>query len=143
MAELDLRASVWRLFLDKRWKSPRRACVEEANATTPEQHSASWVTSRFAGTQTKHTYQQLRAGTPVEALGGNSNAMAFRGAALLAYYDDEEEVAHAARASMFTHREAPALDGGEFFARVAFRVARGLAPRDAVEAVAAQSSSFV
>eukprot|EP00629_Pelagomonadales_sp_RCC1024_P015551 CAMPEP_0119276594 /NCGR_PEP_ID=MMETSP1329-20130426/15700_1 /TAXON_ID=114041 /ORGANISM="Genus nov. species nov., Strain RCC1024" /LENGTH=371 /DNA_ID=CAMNT_0007277029 /DNA_START=148 /DNA_END=1260 /DNA_ORIENTATION=- len=94
-------------------------------------------------TQTKQTYQQVARGAPVEALGGNSNAMAFRGAALVAYYDDEDAAAEASRKAMFTHREATALDGGEFFARVAFRVARGLAPRAAVEAVAAESSPFV
>merc|ERR1719181_112132 len=42
------------------------------------------------------------------------------------------------------HREASALDGGEFFARVAHRLVHGSAtPREAVEAVAADSSAFV
>jgi ADP-ribosylglycohydrolase len=45
---------------------------------------------------------------------------------------------------MFTHRETTALDGGEFFARVAFRVVHGdgkVTPRAAIEAVAAIPSS--
>lgn len=94
-------------------------------------------------TQTRQTYQQVAQGTPVEGLGGNSNAMSFRGAALLAYYDDEESVADAARKASFTHREATALDGSEFFARVAFRVSRGMSPRTAIEEIAAISGPFV
>ena len=69
--------------------------------------------------------------------------MSFRGAALLAYYEDEDAVADAARKASFTHREATALDGSEFFARVAFRVSRGALPRDAIQDVAAASSPFV
>ena len=94
-------------------------------------------------TQTRLTYSQVAQGTPVSSLGGNSNAMSFRGAALLGYYDDEDAVADAARKASFTHREATALDGSEFFARVAFRVSRGAAPRDAIQDVAAASSPFV
>ena len=94
-------------------------------------------------TQTRLTYNQVAQGAPVSSLGGNSNAMSFRGAALLGYYDDEDAVADAARKASFTHREATALDGSEFFARVAFRVSRGAAPRDAIQDVAAVSSPFV
>ena len=94
-------------------------------------------------TQTRLTYNQVAQGAPVSSLGGNSNAMSFRGAALLGYYDDEDAVADAARKASFTHREATALDGSEFFARVAFRVSRGAAPRDAIQDVAAASSPFV
>ena len=94
-------------------------------------------------TQTRLTYSQVAQGAPVSSLGGNSNAMSFRGAALLGYYDDEDAVADAARKASFTHREATALDGSEFFARVAFRVSRGAAPRDAIQDVAAASSPFV
>ena len=90
-------------------------------------------------TQTRLTYNQVAQGAPVSSLGGNSNAMSFRGAALLGYYDDEDAVADAARKASFTHREATALDGSEFFARVAFRVSRGAAPRDAIQDVAAAS----
>ena len=94
-------------------------------------------------TQTRLTYQQVAQGAPVSSLGGNSNAMSFRGAALLGYYDDEDAVADAARKASFTHREATALEGSEFFARVAFRVSRGAAPREAIQDVAAASSPFV
>ena len=94
-------------------------------------------------TQTRLTYNQVAQGAPVSSLGGNSNAMSFRGAALLGYYDDEDAVADAARKASFTHREATALDGSEFFARVAFRVSRGAEPRDAIQEVAAASSPFV
>jgi len=47
---------------------------------------------------------------------------------------------------MFTHRETTALDGGEFFARVTFRVMhQGLSPAAAIEAVAAEpaTSAFI
>jgi len=95
-------------------------------------------------TQTKQTYQQLSQGMPLADIGGMSNAMALRSAAAYGYFADEEDVAHAARAMMFTHRETTALDGGEFFARVGFRVIhRGLSPREAIVEVAAQSSRFV
>ena len=94
-------------------------------------------------TQTRLTYNQVAQGAPVSSLGGNSNAMSFRGAALLAYYEDEDAVADAARKASFTHREATALDGSEFFARVAYRVSRGAAPRDAIQDVAAASSPFI
>ena len=95
-------------------------------------------------TQTKQTYQQVQRGAPVSQLGGNSNAMAMRSAGMLGYYEREDDLAKAARAAMFTHREATALDGGEFFARVAHRLVHGSAtPREAVEAVAADSSAFV
>ena len=63
--------------------------------------------------------------------------------ALLGYYDDEDAVADAARKASFTHREATALDGSEFFARVAYRVSRGDLPRDAIQDVAAASSPFI
>jgi len=95
---------------------------------------------------TKTTYQQVRQGVPVAQLGGMSNAMALRHAGALAYYAGEEDLARAARSAMFTHRERSALDGGEFFARVAFRVVHlGLTPREAIEQVAAapSTSAFV
>ena len=53
-------------------------------------------------TQTRLTYNQVAQGAPVSSLGGNSNAMSFRGAALLGYYDDEDAVADAARKASFT-----------------------------------------
>merc|ERR1711871_871073 len=73
-----------------------------------------------------------------------SNAMALRFAAAFSFYPDENDVVDTARKSMFTHRETTALDGGEFFARVAFRVIHnGLQPRQAIEEVASESSAFV
>lgn len=95
-------------------------------------------------TQTKQTYQQVSQGEPLDRLGGMSNAMALRSAAAYGYFAEEEDVAHAARTMMFTHREETALDGGEFFARVGFRVVhRGLEPRAAIEEVAREMSPFI
>lgn len=95
-------------------------------------------------TQTRQTYQQVCQGEPMSALGGMSNAMALRCAAAYGYFAEEEDVAHAARAMMFTHREETALDGGEFFARVGFRVMhRGVTPRAAIEEVAGEMSPFI
>merc|ERR1719444_389151 len=70
--------------------------------------------------------------------------MALRSSAAYGYFEKEEDVAHAARTMMFTHRETSALDGGEFFARVAFRIMRSpMTARQAIEAVAAESSPFI
>lgn len=99
----------------------------------------SWICS-----QTRQTAQQLSQGTPLNKLGGMSNAMSLRSAASFGYYDKEEDVVHAAKTMMFTHRERTALEGGEFFARVAFRIIhKGLDPQAAIEEVAAESSSFI
>merc|ERR1719329_736843 len=95
-------------------------------------------------TQTRQTYQQVSGGTPFSQLGGMSNAMALRSAAAYGYFGREDDVAHAARTMMFTHREGTALDGGEFFSRVAFRIMHGpMTPRDAIDAVASESSPFI
>lgn len=95
-------------------------------------------------TQTKQTYQQVQQGVPLNQVGGMSNAMAIRHAAAYGYYSTEEDIVHASRAAMFTHRETTALQGGEFFARVTFRVIRnGLTPRQAMVEVAEESSEFV
>lgn len=95
-------------------------------------------------TQTRQTHQQVMKGESYAVLGGMSNAMALRCAAAYGYFDAEEDVAHAARTMMFTHREETALDGGEFFARVAFRIIHNnLSPRAAIESVAQQSSLFI
>ena len=81
-------------------------------------------------TQTKQTLQQVQQGTPYNQLGGGSNAMAVRHAAAYGYFDNEEDVVHMARTAMFTHRETTALEAGEFFGRVTFRVIHnGLTPR--------------
>jgi ADP-ribosylglycohydrolase len=95
-------------------------------------------------TQTKQTYQQVQQGTPYNQLGGMSNAMSLRIPAAFGMYDVEEDVVHASRAAMFTHRETTAQNGGEFFARVTFRVIhKGLSPEEAIKDVAKTSSKFI
>merc|ERR1719424_262257 len=97
-------------------------------------------------TQTRQTLQQVDQGYPHGQLGGGSNAMSLRTAAAYGYFAEEEDVVHFAHTAMFTHREQTAHEGAEFFSRVAFRVMhRGLAPRAAIEEVAAlpSSSAFV
>ena len=95
-------------------------------------------------TQTKQTYQQVQQSAPVSDLGGISNAMALRCAPAFAYYSTEAGVVDASRKAMFTHRSTEALEGGEFFARVTFRVIhQGLEPEAAIVEVAAESSEFV
>jgi len=93
-------------------------------------------------TQTKQTLQQVQQGKPYSQLGGGSNAMAVRHAAAFGYFDTEEDVVHASKTAMFTHREPTALAGGEFFARVTYRVIHsGLTPKEAIEQVAAESKN--
>ncbi|KAJ1457900.1 ADP-ribosylation/Crystallin J1 [Pelagophyceae sp. CCMP2097] len=123
--------------------SPRPLDVAEL---VPRWQTALATWRSWICTQTRATYDQVQRGMPTASLGGMSNAMAVRHAAALAYYADEESVAAAARAAMFTHREATALQGGEFFARVAYRVVHaGLTPAEAISAVAAepQTPAFV
>lgn len=91
---------------------------------------------------TKETYAQVKRGLSVEQLGGISNAMAIRHVAAHGYYDTEDELADVARKTMFTHRNAEALGGGEFFARVTHRVINGITPQEAIEAVAVQMGGF-
>ncbi len=93
-------------------------------------------------TMTKTTYEQVRVGVETRYLGGPSNAMALRHAAAHAYYDDEDVLADVARKAMFTHKEASALGGGEFFARVTHRVINGETPQDAIESVAIKMGGF-
>ena len=93
-------------------------------------------------TMTKETYAQVKRGTPIEQLGGISNAMAIRHVAAHAYYETEEELVDAARKTMFTHRDTHALGGGEFFARVTHRVINGATPLDAIKSVATQMGGF-
>ena len=94
-------------------------------------------------TMTKETYAQVKQNIPVQHLGGISNAMAIRHVAAYAYYDSEEEIADVARKTMFTHKSEEALSGGEFFARVTFRVIYGEKPADAIENVAVGMSEFI
>jgi len=102
-----------------------------------ENNWGSWVC-----TMTQETYKQVSANVPTRLLGGPSNAMALRHVAAHAYYDDEEVLADVARKAMFTHREASALGGGEFFARVTHRVINGSTPQDAIEEVAIKMGGF-
>jgi hypothetical protein len=45
---------------------------------------------------------------------------------------------------MFTHRERSALDGGQFFAKVTYRIIhRSLTPAEAIDEVAAESSDWL
>ena len=95
-------------------------------------------------TQTKLTLQQLQSNVPVSRLGGNSNAMALRYASIFASFDKEDDAVDVARKTMFTHREQTALWGNEFFARVTFRIIHSsLTPRQAIEAVAKESSPWI
>merc|ERR1712028_20885 len=95
-------------------------------------------------TQTKATLRQVQQNTPYTQLGGRSNAMAIRSASSFAFYDNEKDIAQVAKTTTFTHRETTALDGGEFFAKVTFRVIYdSLTPRQAIVDVAKESSSFI
>merc|ERR1719162_48576 len=90
-------------------------------------------------TQTKQTLQQVAQGVSYNQLGGGSNAMAVRSAGMFGYYRTEQETVQAAKTAMFTHQEPTAHAGNEFFTRVTWRIInRGLAPREAIEAVAAE-----
>lgn len=103
-----------------------------------ENNWGSWIC-----TMTKETYSQLKQNVPLSQVGGFSNAMAIRHLASYACFDDEESIAHFSREVMFTHKNAEALDGGEFFARVTFKVLNGVEIKDAIEETAVQSSQFI
>jgi ADP-ribosylglycohydrolase len=122
-------------------QNPHRIKLSELIPTW-QQRMKTW--RAWMCTMTKTTLQQVQQGVPHSQLGGYSNAMAVRYAAAFGYYETEADVVHAARTAMFTHRETSALDGGEFFARVTFRVLhKGLTPREAIEEVAQTSSPFI
>jgi ADP-ribosylglycohydrolase len=93
-------------------------------------------------TMTRETYAQVKQGIAVPILGGVSNAMAIRHVAAHAYYDNEEELVEVAKKTMFTHRNAHALGGGEFFARVTHRVIHGETPAIALSDVAKLMGGF-
>lgn len=100
--------------------------------------------NQWVCTQTKQTYQQVNQGTPISQLGGMSNAMALRFASVFAYYEKEQDCVDAAVKTMFTHREQSALTGGEFFAKVTYRIIhRQLTPAEAIDEVAAESSEWL
>jgi ADP-ribosylglycohydrolase len=73
-------------------------------------------------TQTKQALQQVNAGQDYNSLGGGSNAMSLRHAAVHAVFDKEDDVVKAARKVMFTHQNSEALGGGEFFARAVHKI---------------------
>lgn len=60
--------------------------------------------------------------TVKEQLGGFSNAMSVRHMAAYGVYDNEDQLAEAARDVGFTHKNQQALDGAEYVARVGFRL---------------------
>ena len=104
--------------------------------------SPSWGAWRCS--QTKQTLQQDESGMTYSSLGGMSNATAMRSAAAVAAFEDEDGAAKAARVMMFTHRNEEALAGGEFFTRVAFKVAvDGATPRAAIDATASQMGGWI
>ena len=90
-----------------------------AKAPLVKRWAAAWPDWRsWKCTQSRQTLQQLSEGVALEQLGGMSNAMALRDAAVHAALHDEEAVVHASKVVMFTHQNPQALGGGEFFAKV-------------------------
>jgi len=107
-------------------------------------------------TQTKNALQlyKQKGITDEKHLGGPSNAMALRFAAVFAYFDSdasstggdqgEEKVVDAALKSMFTHSETTAKLGCEFFARVTYRVLHvDLTPRQAIVEVSNEMGGWI
>lgn len=128
--------------LAKSADSPHAFDVTELLPTWQNRLTNGW--KQWICTQTKQTFQQVQQNTPVSQLGGSSNAMALRFGAVFSYYETEEAVVDAAVKTMFTHREKTALLGGEFFARVTYRILHHkLTPRQAIDQVAAQSDPWI
>jgi len=122
--------------------SPHAFDVTELLPTWQNRLVNGW--NQWICTQTKQAYQKVQQGTPVSELGGNSNAMALRFASVFSYYETEDDVVDAAIKTMFTHRETTALLGGEFFARVTYRILHhNLTPRQAIDQVAAGSDPWI
>lgn len=94
-------------------------------------------------TMTKETYTQLKQNVPLSQVGGYSNAMAIRHLAGYACFEEEETLAHFSKEVMFTHTNDEALSGGEFFARVTYRVLNGEDIIDAITSVSKQSNMFI
>jgi ADP-ribosylglycohydrolase len=103
-----------------------------------ENNWGSWIC-----TMTKETYKQVKQGVALENIGAHSNAMAIRHIAAYACYDDEESIAQFSRDVMFTHRHEEALSGGEFFARVTYKVLNGSSIEDAIQDVAVKMNQFI
>lgn len=96
--------------------------------------------------QTKTTLQQVAQGAPpkTSALGGHSNAMGVRSAAAFGVFTSEEDIVHATRTMMFTHKSEEALSGAEFFARTTYRIIhKGMEAREAMEDAAAGMSGWI
>jgi len=101
-------------------------------------------------TQTKRALQlyKQQGVTDQKQLGGPSNAMALRYAAVFAFYDDsatgEDQAVDAALKSMFTHSERTAKLGCEFFARVTYRIIHNdLKPSQAIAEVSEQMGGWI
>ena len=107
-------------------------------------------------TQTKRALQlyKQKGITEETHLGGPSNAMALRFAAVFAYFDSdtsstggdqgEDKVVDAALKSMFTHSETTAKLGCEFFARVTYRILhKDLTPREAIVEVSNEMGGWI
>lgn len=114
------------------------------NYWKPRLTSNSWGAWRC--TQTQQALQAVQGGrTDYENLGGRSNAMSLRTAAVFAVAADENAAAKASDHTMFTHKSSEALLGGEFFTRVTYKIIHeDMAPREAFEKVRDQmKNSFV
>jgi len=95
-------------------------------------------------TMSRQTLQQVRGGARHDQLGGFSNAMAVRSAALFAVFESENRIKKAARTVSFTHRNTEALDGAEFFCSCCFCCdTGGIDPRQAIEEVSAKMSPWI
>merc|ERR1740130_1421230 len=94
--------------------TPQPFTVEAFIPTWIARLSLGW--KQWVCTQTKQTYQQIQEGVSMDKLGGNSNAMALRYAAMFGYVENEDTLVDYALKTMFTHREKTALLGNEFFA---------------------------
>jgi len=103
-----------------------------------ENNWGSWIC-----TMTKEAYSQIKRNMPLSQVGGNSNAMAIRHLAGYASFNDEESIAKFSKDVMFTHKSQEALSGGEFFARVTFKVLNGMEIIDAIEKTASRSNQFI
>ena len=115
--------------------TPQKFILEGFIPDWKERITKNW--KQWVCTQTKQTYQQLFAqNMPVDKVGGNSNAMALRSAALFAFTANESELVDDATKTMFTHRETSAKLGNEFFARVTFRIIHNQSsPKEAINDV--------
>lgn len=94
-------------------------------------------------TQTKQALQMVQRGAAPSQLGGMSNAMAMRSAALFGVFRNEDKAASASDTLMFTHKSSEALVGGKFFTRVAHKIVfgQGVTPSEALRRTCAEMST--